>query len=200
MSQPTQVDFPDPRQDMFSRNVFGFWIYLMTDCIIFASLFATYAVLHRNTYGGPSGHDLFSAPYTLAETLALLISSFTCGPAMMAALKNKKGQSIFWFSITFLLGATFLALELHEFHDFIVRGDSWQTSGFLTAFFTLVGTHGTHITFGLIWILTIIGQIAFRGLTLSTLRRITCLRLFWHFLDVVWIFIFTFVYMMEIIG
>lgn len=200
MEQTNQLDFPDPRQDMFSRNVFGFWLYLMTDCILFCSLFATFAVLHNNTYGGPSAHDLFRAPYTLAETLALLISSFTCGPAMVAALKNQRGWTIFWFGVTFLLGATFLGLELHEFYDFYSSGNSWERSGFLTSFFTLVGTHGTHITFGLIWIATIIGQILYRGLTESTIRRITCLRLFWHFLDVVWIFIFTFVYMLGVIG
>src|SRR5215469_2439426 len=133
------------------KTTIGFWVYLMTDCVLFASLFAVYAVLHNNTFGGPSGHDLFKLPYVLIETFALLTSSFTCGLAMLAAQRRAKNEVLFWLGITFVLGATFLGLELHEFRDLVLHDDSWRRSGFLSSYFTLVGTHGTHITFGLIW-------------------------------------------------
>lgn len=178
------------------KTVFGFWVYLMTDCVLFAALFATYAVLRNNTFGGPAGHDIFRLPYVLTETLLLLTSSFTCGLAMLAAHRGDKSQVITWFSTTFLLGVAFLTMELSEFSSLIKDGNGYQRSGFLSSYFTLVGTHGLHITAGLIAILICIIMVMRRGLTPKTLRGLTCLSLFWHFLDVIWILIFSIVYLM----
>jgi cytochrome o ubiquinol oxidase subunit 3 len=180
------------------KTLFGFWVYIMTDCVLFATLFATYAVLHNNTFGGPTARDLFNLPYALTETLILLTSSFTCGLTLLALQNNDKKKVIAWFGITFLLGIAFLGMELSEFNRFVHEGNSWQRSAFLSAFFTLVGTHGLHICVGLLWMTVVIWQVWRRGLTPSTIRRQTCLRMFWHFLDVVWIFIFTFVYLMGV--
>jgi cytochrome o ubiquinol oxidase subunit 3 len=177
------------------KTVIGFWVYLMTDCVLFASLFAVYMVLHRNTFGGPSGADLFKLPYVLIETFVLLTSSFTCGLAMLASQRRAKNEVLFWLAITFLLGATFLGLELHEFRNMVLEGNSWRRSGFLSGYFTLVGTHGTHITFGLIWMAVLGLYVWKKGLTDSIRKRLMLLSLFWHFLDVIWIFIFTMVYL-----
>lgn len=182
-----------------NKTVLGFWIYLMTDCIIFASLFATFIILRNNTFGGPSGQDLFELPFILTETLLLLTSSFTCGLGIIAAFRKDRFQTVLWFSVTFLLGAAFLGMELYEFYHLIHDGNSWQRSGFLTAFFTLVGTHGLHIFIGLLWIIVLLLQVIKRGLTRHTTRRLLLLSLFWHFLDVIWIFIFTIVYLMGVI-
>ena len=178
-----------------SKTQLGFWIYLMTDCVLFASLFAVYAVLHTNTAGGPSGHYLFSLPYVLVETLILLTSSFTAGMGALAAARGAKNQVLAWFSVTFVLGASFLTLELSEFSRLVHDGNSWQRSGFLSSFFTLVGTHGLHITVGLVWMAVLLVQVMRRGLASGTVRRLTLLSLFWHFLDIIWIFIFTIVYL-----
>lgn len=191
---------PDPHQDTFSRTVLGFWMYLMTDCLLFASFFAAYAVLHTETFGGPSSRELFNLPHTFAETIVLLLSSMTCGFAMLASLKNKANtQVLLWLFVTFLLGATFLALELTEFAHLIHTGNSWARSGFLSSFFSLVGTHGVHITAGLLWVVVMMFQVAIQGINIITFRRLIVFSLFWHFLDVVWIFIFTFVYLMGVI-
>jgi cytochrome o ubiquinol oxidase subunit 3 len=182
-----------------AKTLFGFWTYLMTDCILFASLFATFAVLRNNTFGGPNGEDLFSLPFVLAETLILLTSSFTCGLGMLMANRGVKNTALVLFSITFLLGASFLGLELNEFHKLAAEGNSWRRSGFLSAFFTLVGTHGAHITVGLIWMLTMIMRVSERGLTPVNMQRLKMLSMFWHFLDIVWIFIFSIVYLFGVI-
>ena len=179
-----------------SKSIFGFWVYLMTDCVLFASLFATYAVLRNNTAGGPDEKELFSLPYVLVETLLLLTSSFVCGLAILAAHNKQKRQVLWLFGITFVLGLAFLALELHEFRNLYMEGNSWRQSGFLSAFFTLVGTHGLHITAGLIWMAVMMIRVAKSGLRPISLRRLTMLSLFWHFLDIIWIFIFTIVYLM----
>lgn len=181
-----------------SKTIFGFWVYLMTDCILFATLFATFAVLRNNTYGGPSGKELFSMPFVLTETLLLLTSSFTAGLSILAARRGNKDKVILLFIITFLLGLSFLILEVGEFAHLAHEGNSWQRSGFLSAFFTLVGTHGLHITAGLTWMIVLLVQVARRGLAGTALRRLTMLSLFWHFLDIVWIFIFTIVYLMGV--
>jgi cytochrome o ubiquinol oxidase subunit 3 len=179
-----------------SKSIFGFWIYIMTDCVLFATLFATYAVLRNNTAGGPDGKELFSMPYVLAETLILLTSSFSCGLAILAAHNNRKKHVLWLFGITFLLGLAFLGLELHEFRSLYLEGNSWRRSAFLSSFFTLVGTHGLHITAGLIWMATMMMRVSQRGITPVSLRRLTMLSLFWHFLDIIWIFIFTIVFLM----
>ena len=167
----------------------------MTDLVLFASLFATFIVLRDNTFDGPSGKELFSLPFVLTETFVLLASSYACGLAMLCVHANKRRLSFILFGITLLLGATFLGLELHEFTHLYNEGNSWQRSGFLSAFFTLVGTHGLHITVGLLWLLVMGWQVAKRGFTTHTVRRLTLFSLFWHFLDIVWIFIFTIVYL-----
>lgn len=200
------------QQEIYSNTIFGFWIYLMSDCIVFATLFATYAVLHSSTFGGPSSKDLFSLSTTLAETLILLASSVTCGLGMLSACRqqlpqkskaasfvNEKSKIIFWFALTFLLGLSFVVIEFKEFSHLIQEGNSWQNSAFLSSFFTLVGTHGLHVSFGLLWMAVMIAQISVEGLTISTFRRLVCLNMFWHFLDFVWIFIFTFVYLLGVI-
>ena len=181
--------------DQTDVTTFGFWVYIMSDCLLFASLFATFAVLRNNTWGGPSGAELFSLHFVLAETLILLTSSFTCGLAMLALRRGHSKELIALLAATALLGASFVTLELKEFSNLIAEGHGWRESGFLSAFFTLVGTHGLHVTGGLVWMLVSIIQVAHRGISDMTMRRILSLALFWHFLDVVWIFIFTFIYL-----
>lgn len=174
---------------------FGFWIYLMTDCVLFASLFAVYIVQQSATAGGPGSRELFDLPFVLGETILLLLSSFVCGLMMIAAKFGRKNLVLSGLVVTGLLGAGFLAMELYEFAHLINHGNSWERSGFLTAFFTLVGTHGLHILVGLLWLVTMIVRVVRLGLTPRTLRKLTLFSLFWHFLDVIWIFIFTIVYM-----
>lgn len=183
-------------QTVDDKHIFGFWVYLMSDLVIFGVLFASYAVLQGNTFGGPSGQQLFSMPSALAETLVLLTSSFTCGLALLAARSQKVNATIAWLSVTFILGATFLTLELTEFSRFVAMGDSWTRSAFLSSFFGLVGTHGLHISVGLLWIVVAIVQLKVRGLTPAITSKLTRFTLFWHFLDIVWIFIFTMVYLL----
>jgi cytochrome o ubiquinol oxidase subunit 3 len=177
------------------KPLLGFWIYLMTDCLLFASLFATYIVLHNNTYGGPGGSELFDMPSILVETLILLTSSFTCGLAMIAVRQRSIKHTLFWFGFTFVLGVIFLFMELTEFKHLIAEGNSWHRSGFLSSFFTLVGTHGLHIAIGLLWLLVMGWKLIKQGFTINTIRRLTLFSMFWHFLDIIWIFIFTFVYL-----
>ena len=195
MSDPVAA-IPSEPAETENKTVFGFWVYLMTDCVLFATLFATFAVLRNNTYGGPTGAELFSLPYALLETVILLTSSFTSGLALLAAKQQRKNIAMTLFGVTFLLGLSFLALELTEFRHLAIDGNGWGRSGFLSSFFTLVGTHGLHITSGLIWMLVLLAKIAKQGLGGSTIRRATLLTMFWHFLDVIWIFIFTIVYLM----
>jgi cytochrome o ubiquinol oxidase subunit 3 len=184
------------------KTTFGFWVYLMTDLVLFATLFATFAVLRDATAGGAELHELFKGPYVLIETILLLTSSFTCGLTILAAKQGNTRQYrqfVLWgLAVTFALGVGFLGMELHEFQQLAAEGNSWRASGALSAFFTLVATHGAHITAGLIWIAVMAIHVWKQGLTANHLRRLTLLSLFWHFLDVVWIFIFTFVYMMGI--
>jgi cytochrome o ubiquinol oxidase subunit 3 len=176
-------------------TVVGFWIYIMTDCVLFASLFATYAVLHNNTNGGASGLQLFNLSSVLAETLILLCSSFACGLAVLAAKAGDKRSVLVWLAVTALLGLAFLGIEISEFHKLAAEGNSWRRSGFLSSFFTLVGTHGLHITAGLLWLGTLVWRLTRTGLDRMNLRRLTMFSMFWHFLDLVWIFIFTVVYL-----
>lgn len=177
------------------RVLFGFWVYLMTDLLMFSVLFAVYAVLQGSTVGGPSGRELFSLPLALKETLILLTSSFTCGIGMIAARRGNKKQVLTWFGMTFVLGLIFLSMELHEFSQLIHEGHTIQSNAFLSSFFTLVGTHGLHITAGLLWMAITLGYVMKRGLNRPLVRKLAMLSLFWHFLDIVWIFIFTVVYL-----
>ncbi|RUR39210.1 cytochrome o ubiquinol oxidase subunit III [Vreelandella populi] len=185
--------------DAGATKVFGFWVYLMSDLVIFGSLFATYAVLMRGTAGGPTGADIFELPLILGGTFALLISSFTFGMGVLAMNANRVGQVKMWLAITFILGLGFLGMEVYEFHHFIHEGWGPDRSAFLSAFFTLVGTHGLHVLFGMIWILVMLVQLSTKGLNDVTRPRILCLSLFWHFLDIVWICVFSFVYLMGVL-
>lgn len=182
-----------------SRSLFGFWLYIMSDCLLFASLFATYAVLHNKTAGGAVAGELFSLPFVLVETLILLTSSFTCGLALLSMYRNEKSQTLGWLFTTLALGASFIALETHEFMGLLQEGHGYQMSAFLSSFFTLVGTHGLHVTIGLVWMLFMMQALYRKGFTPMNGRRLMCLALFWHFLDIVWIFIFSFVYILPLV-
>lgn len=174
---------------------FGFWVYLMTDLIMFAVLFACYAVLHDSTFGGATARQLFSLPDALTETLILLTSSFTTGLGLVALKQKNKIRTLLAFSLTFILGLSFLSLEVKEFTQLLQTGNTFQKGAFLSSFFTLVGTHGLHIFVGLVWMLILIIYTVFKGLGQSTIRKFSLLAIFWHFLDLVWIFIFTMVYL-----
>jgi cytochrome o ubiquinol oxidase subunit 3 len=177
-------------------TLLGFWLYLMSDCLIFAVLFATFGVLGRNYAAGPSGADLFDLRLVAINTSLLLLSSITYGFAMLEMEKDRVDTTLRWLAITGLFGAAFLGIELYEFAHLIREGATPQRSAFLSAFFTLVGTHGLHVTFGIIWLITLMAQLRQRGLIAENQRRLLCLSMFWHFLDVVWIGVFTFVYLM----
>ena len=205
-STTASVDAPDNLRfyvpgDHHVENgtLLGFWFYLMSDCLIFACLFATYGVLGRSYAAGPSGADLFDLPLVALNTSMLLLSSITYGFAMLEMQKKHVRATLGWLGITGLFGAAFLGLELYEFAHLIHEGAGPQRSAFLSAFFTLVGTHGRHVTFGIIWLIVLMVQVGKMGLTTENKRRLMCLSMFWHFLDVVWIGVFTFVYLMGVL-
>ncbi|MFI4889268.1 MAG: cytochrome o ubiquinol oxidase subunit III [Steroidobacterales bacterium] len=176
-------------------TLLGFWLYLMSDCLVFAALFATYGVLGRSYAGGPSPKDLFELPLVALNTSMLLISSITYGFVMLAAYRGRVGATQAWLAVTALFGMAFVSIELFEFSRMIHDGAGPQRSAFLSAFFTLVGTHGLHVTAGLIWMATLMLQVGRGGLVQDNVRRLACLSMFWHFLDVIWIGVFTFVYL-----
>ncbi|MDY8110219.1 cytochrome o ubiquinol oxidase subunit III [Fulvimarina sp. 2208YS6-2-32] len=182
-----------------SSTMLGFWFYLMSDCLIFAVLFATYGVLAGNYAAGPRPEDIFELHLVAVNTGLLLFSSITYGFAMIAMQARRKALVLLWLGVTGLLGACFLGIELYEFGVMIAEGATPQRSGFLSSFFTLVGTHGLHVAFGLVWLATLMIQIGSRGLIDANRRRVMCLSMFWHFLDVVWIGVFTFVYLIRMI-
>lgn len=178
-------------------KVLGFWIFLVTDCLLFATLFATYAVLHTHTNGGFTAKE-FDVPGFIAETFILLISSFTSGLAVLAMHKGDRRGLIDWLIVTGFLGAMFVGFEINEFTGMISEGATISKSAFLSSFFTLVGTHGLHVTFGILWMIGLIIQLSKKGITSVTKRKISIISLYWHFLDAVWIFIFTVVYLMGV--
>lgn len=180
------------------KTLFGFWLYLMTDCLLFASLFATYVVLRGNVAGGPSEADIFNPPFVLAETLLLLTSSFTCGMMLLAAKAGNVRRTVALLGGIVLLGGIFLTMELSEFTQLAHDGAGWTVSAFLSAFFTLVGTHGAHIAVGLLWAIILMRWLSSRPLDERLMKQLRMFGLFWHFLDVVWIFIFTVVYMIGV--
>lgn len=179
-----------------TMDIFGFWIYILSDCILFGIIFATYAVLYTNVYDGPALKELIELPYVLAETIVLLVSSFTFGLAILALYKNKLKTVITWLVLTFLLGLSFVVMEVYEFVNLYLEGHTWQSNAAMSSFFTLVGTHGLHVTFGLLWIAVLTIQLCIFKITPAMRRRLTYLGLFWTFLDIVWIFVFTIVYLM----
>ena len=178
----------------------GFWIYLMSDCLIFAILFAVHAVLGRNYAAGPSPADLFDLRLILIATFMLLFSSITYGFAMLNSYKNNINRTIGWLLVTGLFGLAFLGIEIYEFQHLVHLEATPQRSAFLSSFFTLVGTHGLHVTFGLIWLVTLVVQLKKHGLIEANRRRLMCLSMFWHFLDVIWIGVFSYVYLMGVVG
>lgn len=180
-------------------NALGFWLYLMSDLVIFSILFTTFVVLGPNHAGGPGPKDLFSLPFLFVETMLLLVSSVTYGLAMVAMQENRKEQVMKMLGITFLLGFGFVVMEVYEFIEMIMAGHGPQVSGFLSAFFTLVATHGLHVTFGLLWMLIMIYQITTKDLSLNVKSRLMLLSLFWHFLDIVWVGVFTVVYLVGMV-
>lgn len=182
-----------------ANRLFGFWIYLMSDLIIFALLFATYAVIRNNVAGGPGAKELFDLPYVFVETMFLLISSFTYGLAVVAMHQGKKNLVFGWLLVTFALGVAFISMEVSEFVHLIAEGAGPDRSGFLSGFFTLVGTHGFHVSCGLIWMIVLMTQVLTKGLTPGVMGRLSRLSLFWHFLDIVWVGVFTFVYLLSVV-
>ncbi|MFC3124272.1 cytochrome o ubiquinol oxidase subunit III [Pseudoroseomonas globiformis] len=180
-------------------TMLGFWIYLMSDCLIFAALFATYGVLGRAYAGGPTGAELFDLGLVALNTTMLLFSSITYGFAMLSMQKGRKWAVIFWLGVTGLFGAAFLGIELYEFSHLLHENAGPWRSAFLSAFWALVGTHGLHVTFGIIWLVVLMIQVAQRGLGIENRRRLMCLSLFWHFLDVIWIGVFSYVYLLGVL-
>jgi cytochrome o ubiquinol oxidase subunit 3 len=174
---------------------YGFWLFVLSDIVLFSALFATYASLVHATDGGPTTNQLFHRGLVAVETMALLLSSFTCGLAMIAAKRKNMAWTQGWLVVTGALGAVFLAIELYEFSSMIAEGAGPQRSAFLSSFFTLVGCHGAHVTAGLLWIGTMMAQIWAKGFREDIVRRLLCLSIFWHALDIIWVAIFTIVYL-----
>jgi cytochrome o ubiquinol oxidase subunit 3 len=189
----------EPHHPEGSSTLLGFWIYLMSDCLIFAMLFAAFGVLGGSYAAGPAPKDLFELQMVALNTAFLLVSSLTYGLAMLAMEKGRQAQTQAWLAVTGLFGLSFLSVELYEFAHLIHIGATPQRSAFLSSFFTLVGTHGLHVTFGLIWLVTLMLQVQRRGLIAANRRRLMCLSMFWHFLDVIWIGVFTFVYLLGVL-
>lgn len=191
--------FVHAEHEASDNQAMGFWLYLMSDLVVFATLFATFIVLSRSYAGGPSGSDLFDLSFVLVETMLLLLSSGTCGLAILAMHDGSRHRLLTWLTVTFLFGAGFIAMEIHEFYALIEEGNGPQRSAFLTAFFTLVGTHGLHVASGLFWIAAVMIQIVTKGLTIPVQSRLMRLSMFWHFLDIVWVSVFTIVYLLGVL-
>ncbi|MCL6631732.1 MAG: cytochrome (ubi)quinol oxidase subunit III [Alicyclobacillus herbarius] len=186
------IEYRDPAE---SLKIFGFWLFLATDMLLFACLFATYVLLHTHTAGGPTARTLFDVPGFVAETFILLTSSFTGGLATYEMQRQRPKAVAVWLAVTMLLGLAFVGLEAQEFIHDVEMGATMSRSAFLSAFFTLVGTHGSHVSVGIVWMLAILIQVLRQGITPQTARKVFNVGLYWHFLDVVWVFIFTVVYL-----
>ncbi|MBM6616554.1 cytochrome aa3 quinol oxidase subunit III [Bacillus suaedaesalsae] len=200
MAAKLNTSLPLEYQSEQSRmNILGFWIFLGAEIVLFASLFGVYSVLSGRTAGGPGLQDIIMVEGVMIQTVLLLISSFTCGIAIYEMRRNNVKGLVTWLIITLLLGAGFLYMEISEFIHYVHLGATMQTSAFLSSFFTLLGTHGLHVTFGIVWATMLIIQLVKRGLTPVTARKVFIIGLYWHFLDVVWIFIFTFVYLKGVV-
>lgn len=201
MSAKVDTNLPLEYQTEQNRlNILGFWIFLGAEIVLFSTLFATFGVLHNRFAGGPTPHELFEINGVMIETLLLLTSSFTCGIAIWEMRRNNVKGLVSWLIITLLLGAGFVFFEITEFINYVHEGATIQTSAFLSSFFVLLGTHGLHVSMGIGWATMIIIQLLRRGITPITARKTFIVSLYWHFLDVVWIFIFTFVYLARMVG
>jgi len=196
---PVFYETDEHHHDAGGSTMLGFWLYLMSDCLIFAMLFASYGVYGGSYAGGPQPHEIFELPLVALNTSMLLLSSITYGFAMLAMEEQRKAGTLAWLAITGLFGLCFIGIELYEFSELIHEGATPQRSAFLSSFFTLVGTHGLHVTLGIVWLVTLMAQVARFGLTAANKRRLMCLSLFWHFLDVIWIGVFTFVYLLGVL-
>ena len=196
---PVYYDLDEHPHPPGGSTMLGVWLYLMSDCLIFAMLFAAYGVYGGSLAGGPGPRELFELPLVAVNTTMLLLSSITYGFAMIATDEKRQSAVLGWLGVTALFGLAFLSIELYEFSNLIHEGAGPQRSAFLSAFFTLVGTHGLHVTFGIIWLVTLMVQVGRKGLIPANQRRLQCLSLFWHFLDVIWIGVFTFVYLLGVL-
>ncbi|WP_130620711.1 cytochrome o ubiquinol oxidase subunit III [Dyella amyloliquefaciens] len=198
---PSQALVFHETKDLHPENgtLLGFWVYLMSDCLVFACLFAAYGVLGREYAGGPTGMEVLEIPTVALNTTLLLLSSITYGFAVLEMQRDRQNPMLVWLVITGLLGAGFLTIELREFAHLIAEGNGPQRSAFLSSFFTLVGTHGLHVTCGILWMIVLIVQVLKKGLITANKRRLMCLSMFWHFLDVVWVGVFSFVYLMGVL-
>jgi cytochrome o ubiquinol oxidase subunit III len=176
---------------------YGFWIFILSDMVMFSALFAAHAVLSGNTAGGP-GPELFNLRNVFIETMCLLFSSYTCGLGALSAERRQPGRFLIFAALTFVLGAAFLFIEVSEFAGMVSKGAGPSRSASLSAFFTLVGTHGAHVTIGLVWLVYLVAQVVAKGLRAAVLRRLLCFSLFWHALDIVWVGVFTLVYLMGV--
>ncbi|HEX4555017.1 MAG TPA: cytochrome o ubiquinol oxidase subunit III [Xanthobacteraceae bacterium] len=186
---------PAPKRTVVA---YGFWIFLLSDIVMFSAFFAAYAVLVRATAGGPTGAQLFNQVSVAIETACLLASSYTCGLMSLAIGSQRQRTTYLWAAITFALGAAFLALEIREFAAMIAAGAGPQRSAFLSAFFALVGCHGLHVSIGLVWLVVMMAQVAIKGFAATVERRLLCFSLFWHALDIIWVGLFTVVYLMGV--
>ncbi|MCP5506324.1 MAG: cytochrome c oxidase subunit 3 [Chlamydiales bacterium] len=191
--------FPDTHHDDYSKTTFGFWIYLLSDLMFFGTLFAAYFVLSKNTFGGPTPKEIFILPETMIETILLLGAAFTAGLGGVYAHRKKKGGTIIFFLITFVLGLGFLPYYFREYFQIFEMGYSWKSNGFLSMYFTLTATFALHVIVGLLWILVLLPPVFKQGITPLHLKRLSCLRIFWQFVSVVWTFIFTFVYLLGVL-
>lgn len=196
---PVFYETDEHHHDAGGSTMLGFWLYLMSDCLIFAMLFAAYGVFGSSYAGGPQPHEIFELPLVALNTSMLLLSSITYGFAMLSMNDGNVKGTQGWLAITGLFGLAFLGIELYEFSNLIAEGAGPQRSAFLSSFFTLVGTHGLHVTFGIIWLVTLMVQVSWKGLIPANKRRLMCLSMFWHFLDVIWIGVFTFVYLLGMV-
>lgn len=186
------LEFQDRHETL---GILGFWIFLASDVVLFSSLFAVYAVYQGRVATGPTPFQVFGLGTVLTETVLLLTSSFTCGLAIFMMRRGRTRPLVAWLAVTLLLGLAFVGLEVHEFVGDVAAFGTWHRSAFLSAFFTLVGTHGGHVSFGILWVAALIVQLLRRGLTPATARRVYTFSLYWHFLDIIWVFIFTAVYL-----
>ncbi|MDZ5473717.1 cytochrome aa3 quinol oxidase subunit III [Bacillus sp. 31A1R] len=201
MSASVNTSLPlEYQKEQDRMNILGFWIFLGAEIVLFATLFSVYGVLYERYAGGPTHKDLIVIKDVMIQTILLLTSSFTMGVAIFEMRRNNLKGLLTWFILTLLLGAGFLFMEVNEFIHYVHEGATMQTSAFLSSFFVLLGTHGAHVTFGIIWASVVIIQLLRRGLTPVTARKTFIIGLYWHFLDVVWIFIFTFVYLKGLVS